>query len=382
MKKRFLPLLVALVLCFGLVSPSLAFAPPGTDKEAFKDVTLSYSLGDGVYCSLGSDIPNTWVGKSWVSMFDGYYDPEIMDGYYAVRNSTEFTLTFEDSDVGDNSYIEIHITPYGYFLDEDAYIAPDMAFYYYVFTDDGEVILDRNVISDDYVSSAHPDPLELKAGESVKFPLWDEDYRFDTIYCVDLRKWYPDTIHEESYYDETWMVMDDPHRMQFYFKLDDVAVENYLANLTDPATTAYANTQTVLVDGKSVEFQTYALKDANGNLTNYIKVRDVAYYLNGTKAQFEVGWNAKDGISLTSGKAYSPNGSELSTPFSGDQPYEHLSGQTTVNGKGVELDAISLDNGSFTYYKLRDLGRALDFNVSYINGQIVINTNEPYSDAQ
>lgn len=38
--------------------------------------------------------------------------------------------------------------------------------------------------------------------------------------------------------------------------------------------------------------------------------------------------------------------------------------------------------GDYTYYQLRDMGRNLGFNVSYINGQVVINTNEPYSDAQ
>ena len=46
--------------------------------------------------------------------------------------------------------------------------------------------------------------------------------------------------------------------------------------------TAYASTQTVLVDGSAVIFQAYALKDAYGNDTNYVKLRDVAQILNGT----------------------------------------------------------------------------------------------------
>ena len=40
-------------------------------------------------------------------------------------------------------------------------------------------------------------------------------------------------------------------------------------------TIAAASTQTVAVDGKPVEFQMYALKDANGGLVNYVKVRDL-----------------------------------------------------------------------------------------------------------
>ncbi|MDE6589182.1 MAG: hypothetical protein K2K53_02310, partial [Oscillospiraceae bacterium] len=181
-----------------------------------------------------------------------------------------------------------------------------------------------------------------------------------------------------------WYVTDGS--APIFYTLDSNGVMPYAATvgtgITPPANTAYARFQTVLLDGKPVTFEAYALQDANGNLTNYVKARDVAWYLNGTNARFEVEWSAQQGISFHSGRSYTPNGSELSTPFSGDQPYGRPSGQTVVNGRSVELDAISLDNGSFTYYKLRDLGRALNFNVSYIDGTIVINTNEPYSDAQ
>ena len=75
---------------------------------------------------------------------------------------------------------------------------------------------------------------------------------------------------------------------------------------------AYASTQTVTVDGKAVKFEMYALKDAKGNDTNYIKLRDLAYTLNGTAGQFEVGWNGA--INIEPGKGYTANGSEMSTP--------------------------------------------------------------------
>ena len=41
---------------------------------------------------------------------------------------------------------------------------------------------------------------------------------------------------------------------------------------------AYPSTQTVLVDGKPVVFNAYALKDENGNDTNYVKLRDGAAF--------------------------------------------------------------------------------------------------------
>lgn len=74
--------------------------------------------------------------------------------------------------------------------------------------------------------------------------------------------------------------------------------------------TAYASTQAVEVDGKKVEFQMYALKDANGNPTNYVKLRDVAHVLNGTKAQFAVGYDGS--ISVTTGTAYTDVGDRKS----------------------------------------------------------------------
>lgn len=154
---------------------------------------------------------------------------------------------------------------------------------------------------------------------------------------------------------------------------------------TVPTQTAYANTQTVLLDGRPVIFQTYALKDAKGNLTNYIKLRDLAYYLNGTQAQFSVDWQFGLGIFLTSGVPYTPNGSELSTPFSGNRAYRDGANQTTVNGSARNIASIVLtDNagGDYTYYQLRDMGRHLGFNVSYISGRVVIDTTQPYSDAQ
>ena len=137
-------------------------------------------------------------------------------------------------------------------------------------------------------------------------------------------------------------------------------------NSTGPVKTAYAYTQTVLVDGSPVEFQAYALKDANGNDTNYVKLRDVAQVLNGTAVQFNVGWDGAVNIELP--KGYTPNGSEMKTPFSGDRTYEIASAVTYVNGFPASLTAIVLKDdagGAYTYYKLRDLGRALGFKVDW-----------------
>jgi hypothetical protein len=132
------------------------------------------------------------------------------------------------------------------------------------------------------------------------------------------------------------------------------------------APVAYARTQTITVDGTPVTFQTYALKDANGNETNYVKARDLAWALNGTAAQFQVTWDGS--VSLLSHTAYTPNGSEMSVPFSGDRPYQLSPSPTKVDGAAASLEALVLtdDSGNgYTYYKLRDLGAALGFTVDW-----------------
>ncbi len=132
------------------------------------------------------------------------------------------------------------------------------------------------------------------------------------------------------------------------------------------AFTAYPATQSVEVDGKAVELQCYALRDGENNPTNYVKLRDLAMLLSGTDAQFDVGWDGT--VAITTGKAYTPNGTELQTPFSGERTYADAAAATKVDGQSADLSAFVLTDdagGGYTYYKLRDLGAALGFHVDW-----------------
>ncbi len=143
--------------------------------------------------------------------------------------------------------------------------------------------------------------------------------------------------------------------------------------------TAYASTQTVLVDGKDVTFYAYALKDANGYDTNYIKLRDVADVLSGSAAQFQVDWDGD--ITITTHTAYTRNGTEMVQNFQGDQTYAVSASPVTVDGAAADMEAITLTDaagGGYTYFKLRDLGEALGFDVSWTDGKIVIDPSRPY----
>lgn len=155
---------------------------------------------------------------------------------------------------------------------------------------------------------------------------------------------------------------------------------------TNAPKVAYATTYSILVDGKPVEFKAYALKDEKGNDTNYLKVRDVAYILNGSQAQFNVDWDGAAGsIVLQTKTPYTTaNGSEMAATFSGNQPYQSNPATVLVDGEKTSFDAITLtdsSNSGHTYFKVRDLGKYLGFEVTWdsAKGAIVIDTTKPYS---
>lgn len=208
----------------------------------------------------------------------------------------------------------------------------------------------------------------------------------DVYYSGSEKQWSAVSVNTEG--DKLWTAVDPDEPLnapllQATVHFNSAAPVIPDAPVTPADTTAYASTQTVSVDGKSVTLEAYALKDENGYPTNYVKLRDIAYLLNGTAAQFEVGWDGN--VNIVTDSPYTPNGSEMSTPFSSDRSYTIPTAQTNINGAAADLAAISLtdDNGGgYTYYQLRDLGRALGFNVGW-SGEcgIFIETDKPYTDA-
>ena len=141
-------------------------------------------------------------------------------------------------------------------------------------------------------------------------------------------------------------------------------------------------TQTILLNGETKELHAYAIHDSNGFATNYVKLRDMAALLSQTTARFDVGWS--DGVDILPGRPYlSPNGQENQAPYEGDQPYHPATADTRVDGQKVDIDAFVIldsEGGGSTYYKLRDLGRALDFNVTWLGAEegVMIDTSISY----
>jgi hypothetical protein len=131
----------------------------------------------------------------------------------------------------------------------------------------------------------------------------------------------------------------------------------------EPAITATPNDSKVLVDGENVSFDAYTIA---GN--NYFKLRDLAYILNGGAKQFSVSWDgANNAISLQSGQSYTAVGGEMAKKGATAVTPIASTSKIILDGKTVSLTAYTIAGNN--YYKLRDVGSAFDFNVSW-NGAV------------
>jgi hypothetical protein len=141
------------------------------------------------------------------------------------------------------------------------------------------------------------------------------------------------------------------------------------------AVTANPASSKVVVDGKAVAFEAY-----NIGGSNYFKLRDLAMVVNGSGKQFQVGWDdAHKAIQLSSNKAYTSDGTELAAAGnSKSQSAKPSSSKIFIDGKEVQLTAYNI--GGYNYFKLRDIAKAIGFNVTWDakNNSVGIDTTSAY----
>ncbi len=124
--------------------------------------------------------------------------------------------------------------------------------------------------------------------------------------------------------------------------------------------TAVPTSNPLLLDGVRQDLSVYVI---GGN--NYFKLRDVAMLLNGSAKQFSVDYDdATKSVTLATGKPYVPDGSERK-PSSQEDRIEALESWNTVYLNGVPKEFTAYVINGNNYFKLRDLGEALDFYVEY-----------------
>lgn len=346
MRKRVLTLVLALTMCLGLCISALASETESipTYDEAVAMVTLDVSPKmdkDKQYVSETLDVRPSTGG----SLSD-------LNGYYSVPLDSEFEI--RNSSTDDRCFIIA-----GWFLYEN----------------DGAGTF-RPVEGWGGIVARNGAPLPLLPADSASLAVTSEEFAGKDLflrvtYAIGFYGIYTEGGEPLAYY------------VNVDFRLNG-ADQNIPAQKPDipeksdtPTTpvTATPTASTVLVNGEKTAFDAYSI---NGN--NYFKLRDLAYVLNGTDKQFEVGWDGDaKAISLTSGAAYTAVGGEMTGKGSGTQTATPSTAKIILDGTEISLTAYSI--GGNNYFKLRDIGQTFDFGIGWDGGSrtITIDTSVPYT---
>ena len=147
--------------------------------------------------------------------------------------------------------------------------------------------------------------------------------------------------------------------------------QDYLSFLETQLTIwARPSSETIVLNSEYKDIITYKIGD-----NNFLKLRDIAYLLSGTKAEFNISWDSiLKKIKLVSGQKYISTGDELTNTSLATKKAQETSVKIDLNKKSVSLDAYEIDGNIFV--KLRDIGNLLGFSVEWnsLNSVIEINT--------
>lgn len=166
------------------------------------------------------------------------------------------------------------------------------------------------------------------------------------------------------------------------------------AALQEDGVTAYPGVNfAVQVDGRWGHMSFYGLENELGYRSYYVRLRDLAAALAETGAAFHLSYDDQSGaIDINTGERYLSQTGDGDIPFVGEQTAQSGTSLLAIDGLAVEVDSITLTDsagGGHTYFELRDLGQALDFNVRWdrayrhdhldVSGCILMETDRPYT---
>ncbi len=147
------------------------------------------------------------------------------------------------------------------------------------------------------------------------------------------------------------------------------AVTVGITTQSPPLRKASVTQDKITLDGVTVRPAGYNLNDEN-----YFKLRDIAYLMNGKKAQFDVGWdNDTSSITMMSGRSYQKVGGEMSSA-SAKPTIRETNARVLVDGKAVSMTAYNINGNN--YFRLRDIASKIGFEVDYVNRVVTLTSGD------
>jgi len=116
---------------------------------------------------------------------------------------------------------------------------------------------------------------------------------------------------------------------------------------------------TVFIDGVVVDFPAFHI---NGH--NYFRLRDLAFALNGSAVEFNLGWDGvNNGIFIVTGERYWPNGDEMSVVTGEAWLATPTQADMFLDGVRIRPRAYHIDGSNF--FMLAEMAELIGFRVSW-----------------
>lgn len=148
-----------------------------------------------------------------------------------------------------------------------------------------------------------------------------------------------------------------------------IAVVVGITTKSPPLRKASVTQDKITLDGAAVRPAGYNLNDEN-----YFKLRDIAYLMDGKKAQFDVGWDgATSSITMTTAQKYQKVGGEMGGA-SAKPTIKESNARILVDGRAVSMTAYNINGNN--YFRLRDIAAQIGFEVDYINRVVTLTSGD------
>ena len=378
--KKVLSLALVLVMCLGLTVPAFAEeskwkleVPGKTDAQVFVGAK-TFTLRDcGVYDydpSIGETVlykedDLQWTAENVCVLAKG--DTAVFTYTYKSKESTDDQLFYGSAYSGEDFNLMAWSDPDGDGVYDKRTIEIN-------FSDEDDSSYGENGYADLLPENKYK---ALPVGSVWTGHPWlahvscDEEGRHEVRLSADrvLELLGPNTL--VGIYNSN-MSASDPADMDWF-----ILVEGDATQPQQPAgTTASPTNDKLEVNGNAADPTVYKIGDSN-----YFKIRDVAALLNGTEKQFAVGYDgSKNAVTATTGQGYDKQSGDLAgAATGGGQTASPSNDAIYVDGQKITAEVYKI-NGS-NYFKLRDLGKALNFYVGWSAERgMYIETGKPYSE--